>query len=209
MLLRWTRNPQSHAEHGAGIHQQTRIALDLLLEPHAPEAWALRNNLYTGTSTQARRGEHVLPGRDRLLKDFGFDLPIKAIVRSSITLIGNGAFTVPEMLRQSEQARAVPQRRKLRRFCGPDASSVARTAFVGKSSQASEARNKQLIHCGRNLQLTGTYLLPLRGANARHDGVTQIVALGLGAMPRGQCFKDSDCLDCSGRATQIMAGRGH
>lgn len=103
--------PIAHAEHEAGIHQQARIALEVLLEPCTPEAPALGDDLRAGTPTQARCGEHVFPGHGRLLDDLGLDLLVEAIVGSGVAVVGDRALAVAEMLGQREQGGAVAQRR--------------------------------------------------------------------------------------------------
>ena len=49
-------------------------------------------------------------GRHRLLEDLSVDLLIKAVIRTCISVIGNAAFTVAELLGHRQKARAVSQR---------------------------------------------------------------------------------------------------
>ena len=69
-----------------------------MLEPGAPEARAPGHDLGAGAPTQAGCGEHVLPGRGRLLQDLGLDLLVEAVVRSGIAAVGDGTLAVAKVL---------------------------------------------------------------------------------------------------------------
>ena len=91
------RHCDQRAEHEAGVHQQAGVALEVLLEPSTPKAWALGHDLGAGAPTQARRGEHVLPGCGRLFEDLDFDLLIETVVGAGIAVVGDSALAVAEI----------------------------------------------------------------------------------------------------------------
>ena len=90
--------PVTHAEDQAGIDQQPRVALEIVLHAAATKARTLGDDLSAGTPAEARCGEHVLPRGNGLLEDLGVDLLLEAIVGPDVAVVGLRALAVAEVL---------------------------------------------------------------------------------------------------------------
>ena len=102
--------PVAHAEREAGVGQHAGIGVDAFLQARASEARTLSGDILACAPAQGGCREHVFPSAHGLLENLGIDLPVEAIVGSAIVRVGDGAFTMAEVLGDGEQGRAVAQR---------------------------------------------------------------------------------------------------
>lgn len=95
--------PVADPEREAGLNQNLREATKVLLHPAPAKAGTLRDDVATAAAAERWCAEHLLPRRDRLLQNVLLDLFMKRVVVTDITLVGDAAVSVAQVLSEREQ----------------------------------------------------------------------------------------------------------